>query len=248
MMSQQSAAAQHEPGDFPAADAVGVTFFLRKVVQGEMSAEFFGIGVQIVMNRPHAGIIHAVGGLTAGTPDQIRISGGIHKGFAFQADAPALVFHIHGVDRFIFIGLRIHHQRIQPEIHACLFQQFIHGEDEGAGCELRTVTAVLRLPRGFAPVLLFQAVRTVLDTCFQQFFHQSVGDLGPLSIAELKIEKHQPGGGKSAGKNGLFNEGDFRPLLRSGKGGGDSGDSGTGNDHIIGNSGDLFRSFHGLSP
>ena len=200
------------------------------------------------MDRPHAGIIHAVGCLAAGTPDQIRVPGCIHEGFAFQADAPALVFHVHSMDRFIFVGFRIHHQRIQPEIHACLFQQFIHGEDESTGGELGTVTAVLRLPRGLAPVLLFQAVRTVLDTCFQQFFHQSVRDLSPLSIAELKIEKHQPGGGKSAGENGLLNEGDFRPLLRSGKGGGDTGNTGTGNDHIIGNSGDLFRSFHGLSP
>ena len=152
------------------------------------------------------------------------------------------------MDRLISVRFRIHQQCIQPEIHACLFQQFIHGKDEGTGRKLRTVTAVLRLPWGLAPILLFQAVRTVLDTCFQQFFHQSVGDLCPLSIAELKIEKHQPCGGKSAGKNGLLNEGDFRPLLRSGKGGGDTGNTGTGNDHIIGNSGDLFRSFHCLSP
>ena len=173
----------------------------------------FPLDVFIVLQRPEGEEIVFVMTGYARPARHGAVSAGIDKLFCQNFAASGGVFAMDRSDPVVF-HFGIAHEGIVPDIHACLFQQFIQREDERCGGEQGTE------PPGFRCIFpIFPArrdvARSVLVTGAEQFLRDPEGDLMPVAVAEGQIDPHQTGSGKTAGKDSFFDEDRFHAAACS---------------------------------
>ena len=217
-----------DPGDLPCAGIAAAPadeFCQRGAVVGLccLLRRFHG-----VTHAPDGDVIGAVHGGGPRTPCNIRIPGGIHKGLCLDHAAAGLVFHHDRRGSAGFIPHGSAQERIVPEDHARLIQQFIHTQHKGHGVEGAAVTGA-----AFRVLPVRHIAGTVLDTGEEQLLRDAESHLIVAAVAEGQIVEHGTDGGKSAVEDRFFHERRLQAPSCGSQSGGNTSHTGTGDHNVI---------------